>query len=173
MCTTCFNVTKTLYIAHRVYFMGVLWMSELKNYHFPQQHELLSLCSGGVTCLLWGRDRIFKYYFNSCFKGIDCSFYLTTRFMSQNFSKKPASNSQQTMLCWALLTLQPWRHRRYVPPKRQLPFRRLHGVMYQKVEFPNILLLFLFVLAVLNWCDKSNIGIASIWHRQAYTERVG
>jgi hypothetical protein len=32
------------------------------------------------------------------------------------------------------LILRPWRWRRYVPPKRQLTFNGLHGIVSQKIE---------------------------------------
>jgi hypothetical protein len=35
-------------------------------------------------------------------------------------------------LCWLILRL--WRWRRHVPPKRQLAYNGLHGVVYQKIE---------------------------------------
>jgi hypothetical protein len=38
--------------------------------------------------------------------------------------------------CWCLswLTLQPWRWRRHVPPKRRLTSKGLHGVISKKTE---------------------------------------
>jgi hypothetical protein len=38
--------------------------------------------------------------------------------------------------CWFLdwLTLQPWSWRRYVHPKRQLTFKRLHSITSQKTD---------------------------------------
>jgi hypothetical protein len=35
-----------------------------------------------------------------------------------------------SLLCWSIL--QPWRWRRYVPPKRRVPLNALHGVISQK-----------------------------------------
>jgi hypothetical protein len=53
-----------------------------------------------------------------------------TRWKTTNFSKDHAAPH------WfpASLTLQPWRWRLHVPPKRLLTFNRLHAVTAQKME---------------------------------------
>jgi hypothetical protein len=52
-------------------------------------------------------------------------------------NKKPAWKQVASR---AKLIFRPWRCRRHVPPKHQLTFNRLHGVISQKVE------LFIFIL---------------------------
>jgi hypothetical protein len=54
--------------------------------------------------------------------------------------RKPAWSMCQAELClllaspWFLLSLRPWRWRTRVPPKRQLTFNQLHGVIGQQTE---------------------------------------
>jgi hypothetical protein len=38
-------------------------------------------------------------------------------------------------LCWFLVWLRPWRWKQYIPPRRQLTFNGLHGVIPLKVKF--------------------------------------
>jgi hypothetical protein len=52
------------------------------------------------------------------------------------FSKKPASKLLATCLLDGFLMklfLRPWKWRRYVPPKRRLTLKGLHGVISQKM----------------------------------------
>jgi hypothetical protein len=44
-----------------------------------------------------------------------------------------SNNKSSKIPAWSRLILRHWKWRRHVPPKRQLTFNGLHGVIFQKI----------------------------------------
>jgi hypothetical protein len=70
------------------------------------------------------------------------------------------------------LFLRPWRWRRHIPPKHQLPFNGLHGVIFHKMIYFIITAVKTSnpTMAVINYCDMTsesqNSGVREVkWRR--------
>jgi hypothetical protein len=73
ICIACFNIKRTLYFAHRMYFC-VLHDSKNEQWLFPytaltcwaftffMRFHPAILYNGDATCFLWSRNQIFKWY---------------------------------------------------------------------------------------------------------------
>jgi hypothetical protein len=83
------------------------------------------------SIIFWDMTPCSLLSFNRCFGG---TYRLHLQGLRSRFSKS-ASKQLATYLLAGLLNLllQPWKWRRYVPPKRRLKLNGLHGVIFQKM----------------------------------------
>jgi hypothetical protein len=73
---------------------------------------------------------------NRCFRG-KCRLHFQGRRMNQARNQRESRRQAQppaSTLVFCLAHSWPWRRRRHVPPKRQLTFNRLQGVISQEEE---------------------------------------
>jgi hypothetical protein len=65
-----------------------------------------------------------------------------------------------SLLCWTIL--QPWRWRRYVPPKRRVPLNALHGVIPQKKILFNVSTVYCWPTACMSQYKQFSIYMAKV-----------